>query len=51
MMAKLRGKRVLVTGGTGFIASHIIQQLFQHGARVRATVRDVSSPNVAFIQE
>ena len=30
---------MLVTGATGYIASHIIQQLQQDGQRVRATVR------------
>ena len=30
---------VLVTGGTGYIASHIIQQLQQDGQRVRVSVR------------
>ena len=30
---------MLVTGGTGYIASHIIQQLQQDGQRVRVTVR------------
>ena len=30
---------VLVTGGAGFIASHIVHQLHARGYRVRATVR------------
>lgn len=30
---------VVVTGGTGFIAQHCIQQLLRQGARVRTTVR------------
>jgi dihydroflavonol-4-reductase len=33
---------VLVTGGTGFIAQHCIQQLLRRGCRVRTTVRDLS---------
>jgi len=35
------GGLVLVTGGSGFIASHIIYQLFQQGYKVRTSVRDV----------
>ncbi|HWL49190.1 MAG TPA: NAD-dependent epimerase/dehydratase family protein, partial [Acidimicrobiia bacterium] len=31
---------VLVTGASGFIASHIVQQLLEGGYRVRGTVRD-----------
>jgi len=31
---------VLVTGGTGFVAGHLIQQLLQRGYRVRATIRE-----------
>lgn len=34
-------KLVVVTGGSGFIASHIIAQLLQAGYAVRTTVRDV----------
>ena len=32
-------ERVLVTGGTGFIAGHVIQELLDHGYAVRATAR------------
>jgi len=32
---------ILVTGGSGFIASHAIIQLLQEGHQVRATVRDL----------
>jgi len=32
---------VLVTGATGFLASHLIQQLLAKGYKVRATVRDL----------
>jgi nucleoside-diphosphate-sugar epimerase len=34
---------VLVTGGTGFVAGHVIQQLLERGYSVRTTVRDLSS--------
>lgn len=34
-----RGQRVLVTGGTGFLASHLCQRLFEAGADVHATSR------------
>lgn len=37
-----KGSIVLVTGLTGFIASHIGKQLFDHGFKVRGTVRDLS---------
>jgi GDP-L-fucose synthase len=32
------GKQVLVTGGTGFVGSHIVEELLRHGARVRTTI-------------
>jgi dihydroflavonol-4-reductase len=35
---------VLVTGASGFIASHIVTQLLSNGYRVRGTVREPSSP-------
>jgi dihydroflavonol-4-reductase len=34
------GSPVLVTGASGFIASHIVEQLLEGGYRVRGTVRD-----------
>jgi nucleoside-diphosphate-sugar epimerase len=33
---------VLVTGGSGFVASHLVDQLLDRGYAVRATVRDLS---------
>ena len=35
-------KKYLVTGANGFIALHIIDQLFKQGQRVRGTVRNLS---------
>lgn len=35
----MKGKRVLVTGGSGFIASHLVGQLLERGAEVAVTVR------------
>lgn len=39
---KLRDARVLVTGGGGFIGSHLTERLVEAGARVRAFVRYAS---------
>ncbi|HWA34195.1 MAG TPA: aldehyde reductase [Cyclobacteriaceae bacterium] len=41
-MAKSKGKLVLVTGGSGFIASYCIIQLLNAGYSVRTTVRTLS---------
>ncbi|KAH8172087.1 NAD dependent epimerase/dehydratase family protein [Sarocladium implicatum] len=37
------GSTVLVTGATGFIASHVINQLLNRGFKVRGSVRDFHS--------
>lgn len=39
----LRNKLVLVTGGSGFVATHVIKTLLEKGARVRTTVRSLKS--------
>lgn len=36
-------QRVLVTGASGFIASHIVKLLLESGFRVKGTVRDLSN--------
>jgi dihydroflavonol-4-reductase len=42
--------KVLVTGATGFIAGHCIQELLTHGYAVRGTVRNVQTANVAHLR-
>ena len=37
-----QGSLVLVTGVSGFIASHIVDQLLERGYRVRGTVRNAA---------
>ena len=36
-MGRLEGANVLVTGGTGFIGTHLIQRLVAEGWQIRAT--------------
>lgn len=43
--------RVLVTGATGFIAGHCIEELLRHGYPVRATVRSLATADVAHLRE
>jgi dihydroflavonol-4-reductase len=40
---------VLVTGATGFVAGHVIQQLLAAGYHVRGTVRSDKGPKVAHL--
>lgn len=40
---KLKNKKILVTGGSGYIATHVIKRLLEEGALVRTTVRDLSN--------
>lgn len=43
----MRHQRVLVTGGTGFIAGHCILQLLEQGHQVRTTVRSLAKEAAA----
>ena len=39
-----RERRVLVTGGAGFVGSHVTELLVHHGARVTVTSRKAAPP-------
>ena len=42
-MQDLKGKKILVTGGTGYIGSHCVKKLLLEGALVTTTVRDLNN--------
>jgi len=42
----LAGQRVLVTGATGFIGSHLVERLLREGARVQAMAHYRGSPDL-----
>lgn len=44
-------KIVAVSGGTGLIGAHVIQQLLALGHEVRATVREPQAPKVDFLRQ
>jgi GDP-L-fucose synthase len=46
-MTHYNGKKVLVTGGAGFIGSHVVEQLVQRGAKIRVAGR---SNNPKFLE-
>ena len=45
-MAELSGKKVLVTGASGFIGSHLVQALLREGAQVRAMTHYRGDPSL-----
>lgn len=49
MMFQWQEKQVLVTGGGGFIGSHLVERLVSLGTRVRAFVRYTSRPQAGFL--
>lgn len=36
---KQHGETILITGGSGFLAAHVLTSFLDHGYKVRATVR------------
>lgn len=46
----MAGTRVLVTGATGFVAGHCIEELLRHGYAVRGSVRDLATADVAHLR-
>ncbi len=43
---EMAGRKVLVTGGTGFVGSHLVEQLVATGAQVRVLGNYKSQPNL-----
>ena len=51
-MNNLKNKKILVTGGAGFIGSHMINRLIQHKAKITTTVKYnsiIDSPRLNFL--
>ena len=40
-MGRLKGKKILVTGGTGFVASHLVKALIEKKAQVVVPFRSL----------
>ncbi|MBV9411328.1 MAG: SDR family NAD(P)-dependent oxidoreductase, partial [Acidimicrobiia bacterium] len=49
-MAEWSGRRVFVTGGEGFIGSHLVERLLRQGAEVRALVHYSPSGKVGWLE-
>lgn len=49
-LISLQSKRVLVTGGGGFIGSHLVERLIHEGALVRAIVRYTSQGRAGLLE-
>ncbi len=47
---EIKGKTIFVTGGDGFVGSHLVEQLIQKGARIIVTERQ-SDPLSYFFQQ
>ena len=49
-----RGKRLLVTGGSGFVGNHFVRALVEQGARVRVPIHRrpmvVQDPRIERVQ-
>ena len=46
----MKGKNVLVTGGTGFAGSHLVEKLLAEGANVIVTYRSINPKHYFMIQ-